>query len=459
MDFKKILGKLDLFEGLNQGAGPKFPGKWKGTDIGTPGKKVVGDSIEPDESILKDLQKGPTAKTKEQELAEDWDAFQTNEEPDPMEDAWRLAYRFMKTKRNWEDLELGGLGYDKNGNINVELIASQGSGSHHVIDGQTGKELQNETMIAPTSEPEINPDTMLTFLRNGFKRINDYADSYSDDGMSRLVRIYQSLRSPLMKGDIQGFHDVYAKISGEYPDAFDAFMEEVYDSVEVNDYDSFIKAATDVDLSEDDLGVNPKRPGRNGARHARGHAPVSGYKTVKDTEKATDESRGHKVISSKLKDIESQGKPISDTERDAHVMRMKAKMKDYQAANPKSIYKKVDEYGANQPAGTAGQKMVQTAMPTTQDVAAANNQGTPQQVAATAQATQTIKAASGATAPNDVIAKALDAVSKGQQVSPQDMQTLQPILKNVAAAGQDPTLANDYKTLASKAKIFQQTQK
>lgn len=383
MDFKKILSKLDLFEGLNQGSGPKFPGKWKGTDADTPGKKVVGDSI------LKDLGKGPTAKTKEQELAEAYQSFLENNQ-----------------------------------------------------------------------ETEINPDTMLTFLRNGFKRINDYADSYSDEAMSSVIHLYTALRVPLMKGDVQGFHDMYSRMSAKYPDAFDAFMEEVYDNVEVNDYDSFIHAATDADLSEDDLGVSPKRPIRTGARHARGHEPVSGYRTVKASEESTDESRGHKVIASKLKDIESRNQPSDDDEAfQAHLSRMQAKMKEYRASNPKSIYKKVDEYGANQPVGTAGQKMVQTAMPTTQDVAAATNQGTPQQVAATAQATQTIKAASGATAPNNVIAKALDAVSKGQQVSPQDMKTLQPILQNVATAGQDPALANDYKTLANKAKIFQQTQK
>jgi hypothetical protein len=80
MDLKNLLGKLDIIEGTMQGAtkhptGPKFTGQWKGTDAGTPGTKMVGSSEEQQESILKDLSKGPTPKTKEQELSEEFQAF------------------------------------------------------------------------------------------------------------------------------------------------------------------------------------------------------------------------------------------------------------------------------------------------------------------------------------------------------------------------------------------------
>lgn len=460
MDFRNILGKLTLLEGsMDKSAknptGPKFTGQWKGTDAGTPGKKLVGDSVEPEENILKDLSKGPTAKTKEQELAEAYQEFLSddNEEESSMAHAHKLASMFLKSKRNWENLELGSLGYTKNRDINVELITPGGAGSHHTIDGRTGKELTN---VAEGSEQTINPDTMLTFLRDAYRQIFERQDAYSPEGFVSIRNVYESLRGPLMKGDVAEFERVWEHCSGNKPDAFDELMGEAYDIIGVNTYEDFMKAATDVELSEDDLGVNPKRPSRGGSRHARGHEPIPGYKTVKQE---TEESRGHDVIASKLKDIEARKTPADDEAYQAHIDRMKAKMKEYQAANPNSIYKKVDEYGANQPAGTAGQKMVQTAMPTTQDVAAQAGNADPQKVAAVAQATQTIKSASGATAPNDVISKALDAVSKGQQVSPQDMKTLEPVLKNVAAAGQDPGLANDYKTLAQKAKIFQQTNK
>jgi len=80
MDLKQLLGKLDLIEGsMKQAAkhptGPKFTGQWKGKDAGTPGRKLVGDSVEHEESILKDLSKGPTPKTREQELAEQFEQF------------------------------------------------------------------------------------------------------------------------------------------------------------------------------------------------------------------------------------------------------------------------------------------------------------------------------------------------------------------------------------------------
>lgn len=78
MDLKQLLGKLDLIEGSMQKAakeptGPKYTGQWRGTDAGTPGRKLVGDSVEP--SILKDLSKGPKPKTREQELAEQFEQF------------------------------------------------------------------------------------------------------------------------------------------------------------------------------------------------------------------------------------------------------------------------------------------------------------------------------------------------------------------------------------------------
>ena len=77
MDIRQLLGKLDLIEGSMKAAekhptGPKFTGQWKGKDKGTPGTKMVGGM---EESILKDLNKGPTPKTKEQELAEQFEQF------------------------------------------------------------------------------------------------------------------------------------------------------------------------------------------------------------------------------------------------------------------------------------------------------------------------------------------------------------------------------------------------
>jgi len=67
MDIKQLLEKMEEFAG--EKVGQKSGEQWKGTDKGTPGKKLVGDSI------IKDLSKGPTPKTREQELAEEWATF------------------------------------------------------------------------------------------------------------------------------------------------------------------------------------------------------------------------------------------------------------------------------------------------------------------------------------------------------------------------------------------------
>lgn len=67
MDIRQLIEKMEEFAG--EKVGQKSGDQWRGTDKGTPGKKLVGDSI------IKDLSKGPTPKTKEQELAEEWATF------------------------------------------------------------------------------------------------------------------------------------------------------------------------------------------------------------------------------------------------------------------------------------------------------------------------------------------------------------------------------------------------
>ena len=67
MDMKKLLEAVTKFSG--EEVGQKPGDQWQGTNKAPPGKKLVGDSI------IKDLSKGATPKTKEQELAEEWAMF------------------------------------------------------------------------------------------------------------------------------------------------------------------------------------------------------------------------------------------------------------------------------------------------------------------------------------------------------------------------------------------------
>lgn len=511
MDFKNILGKLTLLEGTMAKAeknptGSEFTGHWKGSDAGTPGKQLVGDSVSHSgslsvnmnqmnkwkvdqdnvqrydtimsnkgkfqtldtrpyeeylnefgifytktvtglgENLLKDLHKGPTPKTKEEELAEEYQKFLDEE------------------------------------NLGVAEKRPSRKGARPARDmGKAGEPSKRYNTIAESV------DDLLTSFRNGWRKIEG-TDFYGPEYKKTIASYYGLMRTALMADDVDYFWRCYSEFSSLHPDEFVDFLDECglgsIDEIESllsieescsanvlneNGTGDYEVVWTDRDYNtrrkvfkSDPLGAPDNARAKAEAFSKRlekqhgadQHGTIRGKVSVK----AVDESRGHKVIADKLKDIERRNTPTDDEAYKAHIERMKAQQKEYLKKNPNSIYKQVDEYGANQPQGTAGQKMVQTAMPSTQDVAnqAGNN---PQKAAAVAQATQTIKSASGATAPNDVIAKALDAVSKGQQVSPQDMKTLEPVLKNVAAAGQDPTLANDYKTLAQKARIFQQTNK
>lgn len=80
MDMKKLLQIVESKDSMKSAekapTGPKFTGYWKGTDSATPGNKMVGGA---EESILKDLGKGPKAKTLEEELAEALENFMEDE--------------------------------------------------------------------------------------------------------------------------------------------------------------------------------------------------------------------------------------------------------------------------------------------------------------------------------------------------------------------------------------------
>lgn len=91
---RKLLEALTKFAGEPE----QKPGEqWKGTDKGTPGKKLVGDSI------IKDLSKGVTPKTKEEELAEAFANFNEDdlgvEEKRPHRKGSRPAREYTKNDK------------------------------------------------------------------------------------------------------------------------------------------------------------------------------------------------------------------------------------------------------------------------------------------------------------------------------------------------------------------------
>jgi hypothetical protein len=209
-------------------------------------------------------------------------------------------------------------------------------------------------------------------------------------------------------------------------------------------FEQFLQA-----LEEENLGVNAKRPKRTSDRPSREYTsldkPSKRYTTVKLD---TDESRGHKIIATKLGNMDRmQNVQIpSPQERQAQLDKQKEQQ-------PK---KQVKEYGANPPQGTAGQTSVSQQQPAQQTQQA---QPDPKQLAATNQALTAMKSATGSSAPTTNIAKALDAASQGKPVNQTDMKTLEPMMKDMATVAQDPKLAGQFKTLAQQIQQVQQQQK
>lgn len=139
-----------------------------------------------------------------------------------------------------------------------------------------------------------------------------------------------------------------------------------------------------------------------------------------------DESRAHKIIANKLKQIELQRK-ISDRESDdERNIRMAKQQQDYIKNNPDTIFKRdLDEYGASQPAGTAGQTSIAQGSATSTD-----------QTAAVQQAATAIKSATQSTP-----------TSQTTSANPADVKALEPLMK---AMVQDPKLAGELKTISQK---------
>ena len=205
-------------------------------------------------------------------------------------------------------------------------------------------------------------------------------------------------------------------------------------------FEQFLQA-----LEEENLGTHPKRPKRTSDRPAREYTPLDKpSKRYKKVKLDTDESRGHKIIATKLGNMDRMQNVQIPTpqERQAQI----AKQKEQQ---PK---KQVKEYGANPPQGTAGQTSVSQQQPAQQA------QPDPKQLAATNQALTAMKAATGSSAPTPNIAKALDAASQGKPVNQTDMKTLEPMMKDMATVAQDPKLAGQFKTLAQQIQQVQQRQ-
>jgi hypothetical protein len=145
------------------------------------------------------------------------------------------------------------------------------------------------------------------------------------------------------------------------------------------------------------------------------------------------ESRGHKIVATKLKDIERSKKFASGELNIPTPQERQAQLKKLEKKTA------VKEYGANNNVTPYGQPAAD-----------------PKKAAQIAQGAQAFKAATGITAPATNIAKALDDASQGKPADRTSMKVLEPAMQDLVTIMSDPKLGSEYKSLAQKVNQKQQ---
>ncbi len=433
MDLKQLLGKLDLLEGTMSSAeknptGPKFTGQWKGTDKGLPGRKLVGDSI------LKDLQKGPSPKTKEQELAEQFEQFlQQLEEENLGVEEKRPSRKGSRPARDYGKSDEPSKRYKK-----VEEDDEEISVSGSLVNKEKGYH------SVWKRDPGASRWTPLTKYPDQ-KQANQVKSELEKQGYEVIVREDKTAEELNVGDDVIITGPV--EHEGE-TGVIDSFSKDNR-FVVVNLYNHGKKSFHSSDVSYNDYADSD-------AEEAEMYDRDPEFRDWASRQEV-DESQGdpHKILLNKLRDIERKPSAPSADDDAKRAEQAKADYKKYvekmKKKNPNFIpLYKIDEYGADQPAGTAGQTSLGTAQP--------NQIQQAQKAKEVAQATQTLKAATGSTVPTTNLAKAIDAASKGTAVDAQSMKALEPIMKDVAAVASDPKLASQFKSLASQINQVQAKQ-
>jgi len=427
MDFKKILAKIDLFEGAGSSmkkaehnpAGPKFKGYWSGKNPNPPkpGEGVGGC----EESILKDLSKGPKPKTKEQELAEAFDEFLETLEED---------------------------------NLGVEEKRPQRKGSRPSRDyGKTGEPSKRYNTVSVNEHGDqegYDPRGQNPFLKPGQKALKGTPMKARD--------VAKSIPWPKeVPSDMSQEHD---DEDNPHPYDLDEAKEEFNYKVTCDGYDkgNFV--------DKNDAIYSAQYMIYHGEKEYK-HIEVTDLSTHKkiwewNGKKDIDEAKGDvPVISAFRRGMEKiANSGMSNQDKQAAFDRLSAEFhKNAQAYSDKVKGKAVDEDlqpMANPQAGG----MPQPGQPA-QSGAPAQGQAAvdPKQVQDMTQATQAVKSATQSTAPAPNISKALDAASQGKPVAANDMKAIQPLMKDMSTVAQNPQLANQFKTLAQQTQQVQQKQK
>lgn len=479
MDMKKLLQIVESKDSMKSAekapTGPKFTGYWKGTDSATPGNKMVGGA---EESILKDLGKGPKAKTLEEELAEALENFMEDElgvEPK------RPQRKGARPPREYTSLDKPSKRYNT---VKEDSSQELNVGDDVIITGPV--EGQGETGVVT----ELGRDGrfVIVQLYNGGKHsfnasdveFNDYAGSdaeeaemYDRDPDAR--KWAHDLDEAKEEFNYKVTCDGYDK--GNFVDKNDAIYsaqymiyhgEKEYKHIEVTELSTHKKiwewnGKKEVDEGEEtskSSDANFKKwvkqncPGavKDAQQYAQAKKDYARYLRDKYKNHAVDEAKGDvPVISAFRRGMEKiAASGMSNDQKQAAFDKLSAEFhKNAQAYSNKVKGKRVEE--DLQPMANPQANQAQNT--------ASTNQPNQQQQVQTMNALNTMKSAvPGTSATPQDIGKALDDASQGKPVNQQDMAKIKPMMDVMKTAGQDPKVAQQFKNLATQARQSQMQQ-
>ena len=388
---RKLLEAMTKFAGQPE----QKPGEqWKGTDKGTPGNKLVGSA---DESVLKDLSKGKTPKTKEQELAEEW--------------------------ANFNEDDLG-----------VEEKRPHRTGSRADKVGVRGhKEQPRYTTIKSVDEANDEPVDWGNLTKREFKNKEMEHELGHEDKQSNRGRA-PGARTPKMIG--MYFYNINT------PDKERSAL-----AMGVKKTKSGKWAIAQYDTSGATFHFQ-----KNSADAFFGPGKWWAPKQIDEGERADK----YKAAMASLDRLSSMAQLNTEIRRLEQLVKEKEKEQRKQPSKEINEYgaDAISE-PAVKPGTSTGATTGTTAPGTAPGAHSAIPVADPLQAKNIAAATATIKSATHAAAAPDKLAQTLSKANTGQALNPGDMQVLKPVMGVIGQTAQDPKLANQFKTLAAQAKAAQ----
>ena len=512
MDIRQLIEKMEEFAG--QAVGQKPGDQWRGTDKGTPGKKLVGDSI------IKDLSKGLTPKTKEQELSEEFQAFLEAEFKDTVDK--RPARKNARHSRGHEP-------QPRYKTVKADEGAAYKAANPHPASrdpivakvvkqmrpGLTGLNMGNEAFLYFAYElgkqrARDSWEDYLPAIRAEYEKgLNE--DANTDNKLAKLLARFVNQSEGADRAVALDAIEYIKKIGHieQFATSLDYFG---VDLDEDSKEDGPVEARWMVKVSDDEgdhlKTYHRKFPSLSAAKKAyKKYEPYASdfkHKPVKkdqveeaidsDIVQAMGQDSSNRAGYNPLRDERDYLDKLSKLSNLARKPGLDQAMKDHitqrildlNAEARKKGFTQVESRGhtviANKLKDIERAKKFASGelkIPTPQERQAqlkklekktavkeygASNNVTPYSQPATdpkkaaqiAQGAQAFKAATGITAPATNIAKALDDASQGKPADRTSMKVLEPAMQDLVTIMSDPKLGSEYKSLAQKVNQKQQ---